>query len=354
MKLFTLGPVEMFPYTLECSAEQVPYFRTAEFSEVVLECEALLKQFAHARDEDKVVFLTSSGTGAMEATVMNCLTTQDHVLVIDGGSFGHRFVQLCELHQIPHEVIHLEHGEALSAEHLEAYRDTDLTALLVNIDETSTCQLYPIDMLSAFCKSKGMLLIVDAISSFLIDPLDFTASGVDALILSSQKAFALAPGLSMVLLSERMYEERVSKIKSPSMYFDFMDHLVNGKRGQTPFTPAVGVILQLNQRLRAIREIGLETLLDHAAELARDFRARVTELPVELADYPLSNACTPIIFKDGNAVEVFETLKNEYGLFVTPTGGPLHDTVLRVGHMGNLTIEDNTLLIDTLRKVLCG
>lgn len=353
MKLFTLGPVEMYPYTLEKSAEQIPYFRTPEFSKVVLESEQYLKELAFAEDDARVVFLTTSGTGAMEASIINCLTPSDKALVIDGGSFGHRFAEMCKLHNIPYEVIKLEQGEALTADHFKPYDDCGITAVLVNIDETSTGQLYPIDVISDFCRRNGnAFLIVDAISSFLVDEYKMAEYGIDVTIMSSQKALALAPGLSAVILSRRALDERVAVIESGNMYMDFKDHLKNGDRGQTPFTPAVGVILQLHQRLMKIREYGIDNVIADAGNLAKDFRERVKELPVSVPDYPLSNACTPLVFETESAYSVYEKIKNEYDMVLTPNGGELKDRIVRVGHLGNHTIEDNTELIEALKAVL--
>ena len=352
MKLFTLGPVEMFDRTFEIAKNQVPYFRTPEFSAVVLECEGLLKKFANAGEGAKCVFLTCSGTGAMEATVMNCFDENDKLLVIDGGSFGHRFTQLCEIHGVPFDAIKLPYGKALTKEDVYAFDGKGYTGLLVNIDETSTGQLYDAKMLSEFCKKNGMIFVVDAISSFLADPIDMDALGIDALIFSSQKSLALAPGLSIVLLSKRMYEERVKDKKVKSMYLDFNSHIENGKRGQTPFTPAVRLIYELQDMLRFIDETGLENKLNHMKEVAEDFRSRLDGTGLTLPDYPLSNAVTPLYFPDGNAYEVYETLKKEYDVFVTPNGGDLAKTVIRVGHLGNHTVEDNIMLIDLFKKVL--
>ena len=353
MKLFTLGPVEMFPETLEVSSKQIPYFRTPEFSQIVLECEEMLKEFAGIDKDGRAVFLTCSGTGAMEAAVINCFTEEDRVLVVDGGGFGHRFVELCELHHIPHEAVKLGYDEALTDEHLRAYDGQGFTGFLVNIDETSTGQLYPIDVISDFCSRNGATLIVDAISSFLVDPYNAAEYGIDATIMSSQKALALAPGLSVVLLSSRIIKERVERIDSGCMYLDFKDHLINGVRGQTPFTPAVGIVYQLHERLCSVRERGLENVLADVDLVVKDFRRRATQLSgISLPDYPVSNACTPLIFDNGRAFEVYEALKNEYGLVVTPSGGDLKGRIIRVGHLGNHTIEDNVQLVEAMKEVL--
>lgn len=355
MKLFTIGPVEMFPYTVEESGKPLPYFRTPEFSHSVLHCAQMLKEFAHAQDEDEVIFLTCSGTGAMEATVINCLTKEDKVLIIDGGSFGARFVQLAELHGIPHDVITIRGEDTLTEEILADYQGNDYAALLVNIDETSTAQLYSIEMLSDFCKRKRMYFIVDAISSFLLDEINFSKLQIDAMIVSSQKALALAPGLSFVIVSQRMLTERVAHIDSGNMYLDFKDHILNGKRGQTPFTPAVGVILQMEDRLEHIQAEGVDAVIQRAAEVAEDFRERIDQLPkdiIRLPDYPMSNACTALYFDGGNAKDVYETLRKEYDLVLTPSGGAMENKLLRVGHLGNHTIADNIELITALKEVL--
>lgn len=355
MKLFTIGPVEMFPYTLEESSKPLPYFRTPEFSQTVLECTSLLKEFAGAEENDDVVHLTCSGTGAMEAVVINCLTKEDKALVINGGSFGNRFCQLLELHQIPHDVIKVEMGKTFDTARLSEFENRGYTAMLINADETSTAQLYPINELSKFCNRNNMIFIVDAISAFLLDDIDFKKDRIDALIVSSQKALSLAPGFSVVILSERMINERVNKIESGNMYMDFKDHLNNGKRGQTPFTPAVGTILQMRNRLRHIKKTGVKAEMQRVADIATDFRKRVNDLPegfIHLPEYTMSNACTAIYFDKENAKEVYETLKSDYELVLTPSGGALENRILRVGHLGNHTIEDNAELIAALKEVM--
>lgn len=354
-KLFTVGPCEMFERSLAIGAQPVPYFRNQEFSDVMLECERLFKTFAGAKESDKFVLLTASGTGAMEAVVMNCLSaSQDRALVVVGGSFGARFSHICDRHKIEHTDIVLGEGEVLSKSHFERYEDAGYTALLVNLDETSTGQLYDIDMLSSFCKRNNLFFVVDAISAFASDPIHFTEAGIGALIVSSQKALSIAPGLSFVVLSEEGYESRVTIHDPGCMYFDFVDYVNNGARGQTPFTPAVGTVLQLQDILRKIEEDGgVDSWIVRTAEIARDFRKRVVELPISIPDYPLSNAVTPIIFASADASEVNKRLVEEYGYVLNPCGGSNAAKMSRVAHIGNHTIEDNIELINALRAILC-
>lgn len=128
---FTVGPVMSSDAVRAIGADQVPYFRTSEFSNVMLENENLMRKFAKASKDSRVVFLTGSGTAAMEASVMNCLNKEDKALVVNGGSFGHRFVQLLELHDVPHTEIVLDHGKALKKEMLDQYEGKGYTAFVV-------------------------------------------------------------------------------------------------------------------------------------------------------------------------------------------------------------------------------
>lgn len=351
MKLFTVGPVEMYPDTLSDSAKPLPYFRTPEFSEVVLECETNLLDLANAPKGSRVIFLTASGSGAMEAAIINCLTNQDTAIVVDGGSFGHRFFQICQRHAISQKAITLDFGKTLTKEMiLEAYSPA-VTSLIVNAHETSTGQLYDLKMLGNFCKEYGLLFIVDAISSFIADEIDMREMGIDVLIISSQKALALAPGISNVILSPNAIS-RVEQQTCNLMYFDFMDYLKNGERGQTPFTPAVGIILTMQNRLRTIRAAGIENTRQKIQDLAYYFRKNICGLPIQVPNYPLSNALTPLYFPNKNAQKIYQTLLKEFDITVTPNGGILSDTVLRVGHIGNLTVSDIDFLIDAMHKIL--
>ncbi len=351
MKLFTLGPVEMYNRTRDTASRQVPYFRVPEFSEVVLETQKMLCEVLCAPKESETIFLTNSGTGAMEATVINCFTQRDKLLIINGGLFGRVFMKICDIHSIPYESIDLSIDEALTQQHLQKYNGAGITGLLVNLHETSTGQLYDINMLAEFCKRNQAYFIVDAISSFLADPFDMQRYGVDAVMISSQKGAALEPGLSAVVLSRRIFEERVMKNDPRSYYFDFKDYAKNMERGQTPFTPAIGIIFQLNDMLKYVLEIGLDNKIAHTAALGKDFRERAKMIGLSIPAYPLSNAMTPLVFQDIDAFYIHEALKNEYDIFLNPSGLS-RETIVRVGHLGNLSIKDNRVLIAALKELL--
>lgn len=351
MKLFTIGPTEMYQNTLEVKAQMVPYFRTKEFSNLMLETDSLLKKSVGTTEASESIYLTASGSGAMEATVMNCFDQNDKLLVISGGTFGERFEDICRIHSFNYEVLKIEFGQTLTQEMLIPFEDKGFTGLLVNLHETSTGQLYDIEMLSEFCQRNQLFLVVDAITVFLCDPYNMDRYHIDATIISSQKGLCLSPGLSMVILSKRMVE-KVYQSKVSSLYFDFRDYIKNMERGQTPFTPCVGILYELNDMLKKIDQESIERHLNRVRALCKNFRESIKNLPISIPDYPLSNGMTPIIFEKPIAKELFESLKNQYGIYVNPTGGKLKERLVRIAHIGNLTIEDNQMLIEHLKVFL--
>lgn len=349
-KLFTVGPAQMYQHTLEIKKHIVPYFRTPEFSELMLENKQLLLDTMDAADSCEVVFLTASGSGAMEATVMNCFDKDDKLLVISGGTFGERFEKICEIHSIPYTALKLGHDEELTERHLEAYEAQGYTGLLVNLHETYTGQLYNVGMLHQYCERNRMYFIVDAISTFLCDEYHMEKYGIDVTIVSSQKGLCLSPGLSLVVLSRRIIEEKVKRNQIASLYFDFKDYLLNIKRGQTPFTPCVGVLFELNDMLRQIVLLGgAEKRVEEVKERCDYFRKCICGLPVHLPTFPLSNAITPIRFEKDIAMEFFVYLKDEKNIMVNPVGGELGKSSIRVAHIGELCFDDYDILIKEMK-----
>ena len=345
---FTVGPVQSSDIVRAIGAEQVPYFRTAEFSEIMLENEHLVKRFAHSTDDSRVVFLTCSGSGGMEAAIMNTLTKADKALVVNGGSFGQRFVELLNLHEIPFTEIKLEPGKALKQEHLTPYEGKGYTAFLLQKHETSTGVHYDIDLVSDFCKRNKCFLIVDTISTFLCDPFDMTSLDAGVMITGSQKALACPPGIAVMVLAPSALE-RIEHTQCCCQYLDLKLALKNQERGQTPWTPAVSVLRQINARLKEIDAIGgAEAEIARTARLASYFRSKLQEyhLPFEIVSESLSNAVTPLHPLTQSAYKIFLKIKDEYGMWICPNGGDMKDTIFRVGHIGCLTEADYDKLIE--------
>lgn len=348
---FTVGPVQTFEDVLRIGGQQVPYFRTEEFSEIMFENENLIKKFAGAPEEARVAFITGSGTASMEASVINFFDERDKILVINGGSFGQRFVDICRIHKLDYTELRLPPGKTIRSGLLDEYSGKGFTGLLINIHETSTGVHYNPKMIGDFCRKNDIFLVVDAVSSFLADTLNVQEYGINVMITGSQKALACPPGVSLILLDKEALD-RLDDYDSGCMYLDIKSALKDGERGQTPFTPAVGTLLQINRRLKDIEQAGgVDSEISRIGHLADYFRNRIKDLPYEIFSDSLSNAVTPLHPLNRSAYDIFLEIKRKHGMWICPNGGELRDTIFRVGHLGNLKVEDFDLLVEVLKKI---
>ena len=348
--LFTPGPVPISPHILALGSEQPPYNRTPEFSEFTQE---ILKGLKHVfQTQGSVALLSASGTAAMEAAVLNLLGSSDKALVINGGTFGERWCQLCRIHSVPFEEITLEAGRDLDLLQLqEKLSKGGFTALLINAHETSTGHLYDIEAIGKVARNHDLLFVVDAISTIGADPFLMDDWEVDVAILSSQKAMALPPGLSFLALGKRALA-RLSRQAPKSLYLNLQSYLENQQRGQTPYTPAIGLLIQLHQRLEDIERIGLMNLcLDHKSR-AISFRKALKNLPFQAMPDRPSNAVTALVCDTMNAFELVDTLRNEFHIEVAPSGGALKDKLFRVSHMGHQDDADMNKLVSGLKNIV--
>ncbi|MBN6709939.1 alanine--glyoxylate aminotransferase family protein [Haemophilus haemoglobinophilus] len=346
--VFAVGPVSMYPDTLELGAKQTPYFRNKLFSDVLLKSEALLLKMLNAPIGSRVVFLTASGTAGMEATVMNLLNQNDKAIVVNGGTFGDRFASLCKSHFVPHDELIVDDTDL---NNLNSIFSVDgHTAFLVNAHETSVGRLYNLESIGNFCRAHNLLNIVDAISMFVTDYVDMQEHSIDALILSSQKGLALPPGLSMIVLTPKA----ISRLKDVNInYFDFKNYLSDGERGQTPYTPAVTIILQLLQRLEMIeKQGGIKSTIKQAEFISNYFRRAIAHLPLKFYSKYMPNAMTSLMPTDGkNALDIVRLLEEKYHIIVCPNGGALSSVIFRVSHMGYMTKEYVDNLINALNDI---
>lgn len=345
--LFTPGPVPMSEETLRIGGEQVPYFRNSVFSEVVLECERLLLKLVGAYEGSRVVFMSASGTAAMEAAIINLFSPDSRLLVVNGGAFGQRFCDICSLHGIEYQPIH-----AATSGPIE-YPEAKADALLINGHETTTGRLYNLKQSGEYCRSRRMLHVVDGISMFVTDELNMQRQSIDALILSSHKGLALPPGLCMVILAPAALT--ALQTRPQSFYFNFQPYLNDIKRGQTPFTPTVGIINALLKRLQQIDREGMEHHNTKARILAARFRSGIAKFPLRFFVSDRPNAMTSLERTDGgDARQLVRDLEERYGMVLTPNGGALASRVFRVFHMGEQTVEDVDALLAALTSYFEG
>ena len=349
--VFTPGPVKMPDYVLEEGSKQVPYFRTKEFSNITLDCERMLLDLLNAGEGSRVLFLAASGTGAMEAAIVNVLNSSDKAFVVNGGSFGQRFVDICNMHNVDNINHKLDYGRNIDLKDLEKNKD-NISTLIVNAHETSTGVLYDLDKMGRFCIDNNKTFIVDAISMFLTDKIDMKAMGIDVLILSSQKGLALPPGLSILVLSGKAQQKIYDNSKNVKMmYLRLSDYLNDMRRGQTPYTPPVGILNQLHVRLKHIvANGGVEAEIQRAKEVADYFRSSIKNLPLKIFSDSMPNAMTSLSPTNGqSAQQIVSDIFDRYNIYICPNGGEIKDKVFRVSHMGDIDKKYTDVLISALK-----
>ncbi len=351
IRLFTPGPVTMSTRMLAIGASQLPYNRTEQFSQITFEIIKDLKYIFGTRGN--VVIFTASGTGAMEAVIFNFLDKSDKVLIVNGGTFGQRWVDICIQHAIPFEQINLNPGQPISLKDLDhKLSSQEYSTLLINAHETSTGMIYDTKAIGELTQKYGVFFVVDAISTICADIFMMDEWHVDVSLLSSQKALALPPGLSFLALNKKA-RLRLETKTCQSYYFDIKVYLANQSRGQMPFTPVIGHYMMLHERLREIRLRGIDFFVSRHSTLAEYFRKGMKRLPFNFFSTNPSNALTAMSCpKDIDAFDLVKRLADDYNCFVAPNGGNLKHKVFRVSHLGEQNETDIDFLINALEDIL--
>ena len=341
----------MYQHTLDVKAEQPPYFRTDQFSKLTSDTDKLFKELIGTDCSSFVMYLASSGTAAMEAAICNLFSKKEKLLIVNGGTFGQRFVEICKRKSIPFDEIQVNFGEDLVADHFSNVDGHSYSGLCVNLHETSIGKLYNIELISNFCKNNNILLVADAMTTFMCDDFRMDDFGVDVSIVSSHKGLCLSPGLSMLVLNQKALAKSEA-IVHDSLYFSLKDYRESFQRCQIPYTPAIGILLELNDMLKRIDSFGLVNRLSEIESRARYFRDGLKDLDLTLPPYKMSFALTPVNLNNDLAIDLFDYLRNNCELMVNPSGYPHSKKMIRISHIGDLRFEDYDYLLSCLEDFL--
>ena len=328
-------PGNLDPHIQQMGADPIPYMRTGQFSEINKESEKILLELIHC-EKGRTIIYTGSGTGAMSAVVENYVSTKKKALVIDGGSFGHRWYQLCEYYQVPAIDYQVEFAKDIDYADLEKkVVEEKPEVLLCQHHETSTGQLFNLKELSRICRAHGVSLVVDVISSFLAEELDMDELGIDICVTSTQKGLNIPPGLSVLFFSQKLDNYPFAH---RGYYWDFEDNFCNLRRGQTPFSPATIIFLQLHARLKQLKAQGGENanieMVRHHAEV---FRKECEKYGWKVMAEVPSSAITGFQTNEKTTRAIFEGLMEKYDTYIMPGSRP---GFYRVSHMGLQSDEE--------------
>jgi aspartate aminotransferase-like enzyme len=352
--LFSPGPTMLPPRVLLKMAEPIMHHREPEFEKIFEAVRKGLKALFQTKNE--VLIFTSSGTGAMEASVSNLLSRGDKALVVRGGKFGERWGEICKAYGIEFIPIDVEWGRAVEPGRIQEAlaSDRSIRAVYIQATETSTGVVHPMKEIAEIVKKHdNAVLVVDAITGIGVLDMPMDRWGLDVVISGSQKALMLPPGLSFAALSDKAWK-CVERSNLPKYYFDFKRELKSIQKNQSAYTPAISLFVALRESLRMMEEEGLEVVFRRHEKLARATRAAVKALGLELyAPESPSPGLTAVKVPAGiDGVKLQKIFFERFGITVAEGQDRAKGKIIRIAHLGYYERLDMIMVISALEMLL--
>jgi aspartate aminotransferase-like enzyme len=351
------GPTALPPSVREAGARQMINHRGTEFAAMLGRILDGMKPYFGTSSD--VAMLTTAGSGGLEAAIVNTLSPGDRVLGVSIGSFGDRFARIAGVYGADVTKLDAEWGYAADgAEIRERLRGmSDTKAVLLTHNETSTGVMNPIAELAAAIREEApdALILVDSVSGLGAVPFEMDEWGVDLVITGSQKAWMAAPGLSMIAASPRAWAA-METARMPRFYLDLRAHRDAAANGQTPFTPAVAVVFQVDEGLRLMQAEGKDQVFARHEICAAASRAGLAALGFELLaeERHASRTVTAAVVPPGLDWKAFNGDVRQRGLVLAGGQGKLTGKIFRLGHLGSVTLEEILGAVSTLEIVTMG
>ncbi|AFY73023.1 serine-pyruvate aminotransferase/archaeal aspartate aminotransferase [Synechococcus sp. PCC 7502] len=349
------GPTPVPERVLLALAKSPIGHRSGDFTKIMADVTAKLK-WLHQTEND-VLILTASGTGAMEAGIINFLSKGDRVLVGENGKFGERWGEVCDAFGIKTERVKAEWGQPLDPEAfrviLEADTEKSIKAVIITHSETSTGVLNDLETINRHVKNHGKaLIIVDAVTSLGAINVPIDAWGLDVVASGSQKGYMIPPGLGFVAVSDKAWEAyKASDL--PKYYLDLGKARKDAKKNSTPFTTSVNMVVALQAALKIMEAEGLENIFARHLRHRNATRAAAKALGLSLyagADNYASPSITAIATPD--AEKIRSTIKKHFDIVMAGGQDHLNGSVFRIGHLGFVSDRDILTAISALEGTL--
>jgi aspartate aminotransferase-like enzyme len=350
--LLSPGPAPVPEPVLAAAAEPIIHHRTPEFSKIFMDVTEGLKTVFGTKED--VYVLTSSGSGAMEAAVVNILSPGDKVLTINAGKFGERWGNICKAYGVAHKEIAIEWGKDFTKAHLEAELKAmpDCKAVFCQLSETSTGTVYDIRGFAEAVAGTPAVLVVDGISGMGVMPCPMDGWGIDVFISGSQKSFMIPPGLAYIAFSPKAWK-LVEMAKCPKFYFDAKKARKNLADKTTPWTPAISLVIQQKKALDIILGLGLEKMYAHHRILADATRAGIKALGLELLSERPGNILTAVKTPAGiEGGKIVKTMQGKYMAYIQGAQDPNKGKFFRIAHLGYMGGFDITTSLVALEMTL--
>ncbi len=356
LMLMIPGPTPVPEAALLALAKHPIGHRTNEFSNIMAEVIENLK-WLHQTQND-VLMLNVSGTGAVEAGIINFLSPGDRVLVGSNGKFGERWVEIAAAYGLNVEAITTEWGKPLDtavfAEKLQGDTNKEIKAVIITHSETSTGVLNDLETINRLVKEHGQaLIIVDAVTSLGAFNLPIDTWGLDVVASGSQKGYMIPPGLGFVAVSPKAWEA-YKTAKLPKYYLDLGKYRKSAAKNTTPFTPPVNLIVALHTTLEMMKDEGLESIFTRHQRLKNATRAAVRglNLPLFGADDYASPAITAVAPQGIEADKIRSLMKKRFDIALAGGQDHLKNKIFRIGHLGFVSDRDILTCIAALEVTL--
>ena len=350
------GPTPIPDDIVEAMTNPMINHRGPEFLALITKATEQLKQVFMTKND--LYILTASGTGALEASLVNTLSPGDKVLAATAGSFGDRFVDMAEAYGADVKRLDFEWGGPIDPDAIRKglHDDPGIKAVIVTHNETSTGVTHPVEEIAKIVKGEfDKLLLVDAVSSLGCIPLPVDAWDCDLVGTASQKGFMIPPGLAFISISEAGWEAQQTA-KMPRFYFDLAMARRALEQGQTPFTPNLAALYGLSLALDKLLDEGLENVYGRHASIGQLTRDGVRELGLELLvsdESYASDTVTAVKMPESvDGKKFISMMRTDQDVVLAGGQGKLSDDIFRIGHLGHVTKDDINGVMAALRKVL--
>ena len=352
-RLLTPGPTPLYPKALYAMLGSDLHHRTEEFRAVYKAVLADLKELMGTSND--VLVLVSSGTGALEASITNCFSPGDRVIVCSAGKFGERWAEMTKAYGLNVVLIEEPYGKAVKPEAVEKAlaANPDVRGVFVQASETSTGAAHDVRAMGAAVKKTPAIFVVDAITGLGTMPLDIDGWGLDIVIGGSQKAFMVPPGVAFLSVSPKAWA-MTETAKLPKYYFNLKKEQKNAVNGESSWTPATSLILALAEALKYIKTLGMDKLIDNAQQLARATRAACGALGLELFS-PENPAASVTAVKAPAGLDsgaIVKEFKSRFGSIIANGQGSMKGQIFRIAHLGYFDFPDLFAMVAELELIL--
>lgn len=354
-KLMTPGPTSLPPEVIEALGQQVLHHRTREYMETFGRlCQSLKYVFS---TDYPVITFTASGTGGMEAAVVNCFSPGDKVLLVSSGVFAERFADICHSMGLKVDKLEVAWGKGVRPEEVERRLDTDVKGVIVTHNETSTGAYNDISAIGKLLQDKDIVYIVDAVSSLGGMEVRPEEWNIDVVVTSSQKALMCPPGLTFISVSPRAMEIARNNKDSYRHYWDFCKAVdfMDKELPETPFTPAVNLVRASLRALALIQEEGIDNVWKRHRRMACMMREGVKAMGLELFadEQSASDTLTAIKVPEGlKAADIRAYMEEKHGIIIAGGNKSLKGRIVRIAHMGYIHEEDVIAALEALEDTL--